>query len=248
MESKTLGQLLSIYLPKELAEDLVTQFLQIRQDVASQTLGRSAPGKFVESVVQALQYLENKTYEQHPNVDDFLKNIESRKTSVSDGLKICAARIARAMYTLRNKRNILHKGDVDPNRYDLRFLLSCTQWIMAEFIRNFSGTSMQEAGKLIDQIQSPVGAFVEDFGGKKIIHAKLSAKEEIIVVLHSYYPDGLNTEAIVKTLDRRNNDAVKKAVRELWNLKYIEGSSKTEYKLTSAGLKRAIEIIEKASA
>jgi hypothetical protein len=35
------------HLPVELAEDLVNQFMSIRTDVATETLERAAPGKFV---------------------------------------------------------------------------------------------------------------------------------------------------------------------------------------------------------
>jgi hypothetical protein len=77
---------LSSTLPPPLAEALVSDFLTIRQDVASGTLGRSAPGKFVESVAQALQYLHSGTYDPKPNVDQFLRSIQSASSSLDDGL------------------------------------------------------------------------------------------------------------------------------------------------------------------
>ena len=137
-----LVQALSSGIDEVLARDLVDNFLAMRQDVATNTLGRAAPGKFVETVVQVLQNLETGRYQAKPRVDDYLRKIESTTSSVDDGLRICASRIARAMYTLRNKRNIAHKGDVDPNKYDLGFLYSAAQWIMAELIRNVSGLPM----------------------------------------------------------------------------------------------------------
>ncbi len=247
MDAKSLEALLATRLPASLALDLVSQFLQIRQDVVSQTLGRSAPGKFVESLVQALQHLERGSHDKQPNVDDYLRNTESRATGLPDGLKICASRLARAMYTLRNKRNILHKGEVDPNDFDLRLLLSGAQWIMAELVREFSGTTMQKAGALVAQIQAPVGALIEDFGSKRMVHAKLSAKDEILVLLHSHYPGAIQLSEIVTNLDRRNTEAVKRAVRELWAAKLIEGSATTNYRLTAPGLKRAMAVIDEAT-
>lgn len=247
MDAKSLEVLLATRLPASLAADLVSQFVQLRHDVASQTLGRSAPGKFVESIVQALQYLERGSYDKQPSVDDYLKNVESRATGLPDGLRICASRVARAMYTLRNKRNILHKGEVDPNEFDLRFLLSGAQWIMAELVREFSGTTMQQAGALVAQIQAPIGALIEDFGSKRMVHAKLSAKDEILVLLYSHYPGGLLLSEIVANLDRRNSVAVKKAVRELWTTKLIEGSATTNYRLTAPGLNRAMAVISEAT-
>ena len=42
---------LELRIPRGLAVDLVDSFLTIRRDVASATLGRTAPGKFVEGQV-----------------------------------------------------------------------------------------------------------------------------------------------------------------------------------------------------
>jgi hypothetical protein len=247
MDAKSLETLLATRIPSQLAVDLVNQFIQIRQDVASKTLGRSAPGKFVETIVQALQHIERGSFDIQPNVDDYLKNLESRSTTLPDSLKICAARVARAMYTFRNKRNILHKGEVDPNEFDLRFLLSGAQWIMAEFVRLFTGTTMQQAGLLVNQIQAPVNALVEDIGSRKIVYGNLSAIKEILVLLHSHYPVGITLQEIVQSLDRRNADAVKRAVRELWSDKLIEGSAATHYLLTAPGLREAINIVREAT-
>ena len=45
-------------LPSKLASDIVQEYKTIREDVATGTLGRAAPGKFVETFVQILQHLE----------------------------------------------------------------------------------------------------------------------------------------------------------------------------------------------
>src|SRR5438046_900285 len=110
MDRKALVKALTETCPKNLSEELVDNFIQLRQDVATKTLGRSAPGKFAETFVQILQHLEKGKYETKPDVDDFLKNFESRSSTLDDGLRLCGGRIARAIYTLRNKRNIAHKG------------------------------------------------------------------------------------------------------------------------------------------
>ncbi len=106
---------LSKYLDGILANDLVKEFVAIRNDCKTGTLGRSSVGKFVETTVQVLQFLEARSYEGNPKVDCYLRELESRPSALNDDLKIALARIARSTYTLRNKRNIAHKGLVDPN-------------------------------------------------------------------------------------------------------------------------------------
>lgn len=116
----------------KLATDLVGEFLEMARDLSTGVTGRSSPGKFVETVVQILQYIDAGSFLARPKIDSYLKSIESAASNLNDDLRIALARIARSMYTLRNKRNIAHKGDVDPNIYDLRYLFSSAQWIMAE--------------------------------------------------------------------------------------------------------------------
>lgn len=230
-------------LPPELAEDLVDTFLTMRRDVASGTLGRTAPGQFVETVVQVLQHLATGSYDAKPNVDAFLRTADTAAKGVDDGLRICGARIARSMYSLRSKRNIVHKGEVDPNKYDLRFLLAGAQWILAELLRGASGLSMRDAGRLVDKIQAPVGGMVEDFGHRRLVHGDLTIIEEVLVLLHSHFPDDTVSADIVKSLDRRSPGSVKNGIRKLWADKLLEGDPKTGYRLTQSGVAEAIQVI-----
>jgi len=235
---------LSTSIPVSLAQDLVDSFLQIRQDVATSTLGRSAPGKFVESVVQTLQVLTVGKHDAKPNVDEFLRTIESSGSGLDDGLRLCAARICRAMYSLRSKRNIVHKGAVDPNTYDLQFLLAGAQWTVAELLRSSAGISMEEAGRLVKGITSPVGGIIEDFGGKRLVHGAHTIRKEALVLLQSYYPQMVFPNQISHDLDRRSASAIRNELRAMWRAKLVQGDRLEGYQLTKAGLAAAIEIIQ----
>jgi hypothetical protein len=242
LDQRTLLDTLAKHLPKALCDDLLREFLLIRQDVATGTLGRGAPGKFIETVVQCLQHLDQGKYESKPNVEKFLTTLESSPSKIRDDLRICASRIARSMYSLRNKRNIVHKGEVDPNSYDLRFLLAGAQWIMAELFRVAATVSMEEAGRIIEAINAPVGTFVEDIAGRRIVHANVTAQDEILLLLQSNHPALMSLKRISHSLNRRNARAVANATRTLYSLKLIEGDTKSGYVLTRTGLERAVSI------
>jgi hypothetical protein len=242
VDEKRLAEALSTLLGSTLSNDLVSDFVKIRTDCATKTLERASPGKFVETFVQCLQQIESGKYEPKPNVDDYLaKKVES--TALPEGLRICAARVARSVYTLRNKRNIAHKNEVDPNTYDLAFAHQACAWIMAELLRHASGLTMEEAGALIRLVQAPVGTLVEEIGGTRLIHAEVGVREELLILLHSYYPDAVPVAAIVKSLSRRSSGTVRNRLRDLHAQKLVHGDAGAGYLLTQAGYAAAVQQI-----
>ena len=247
MDEARLTAALTGFLGSTLASDLVADLIKIRRDCATRTLERAAPGKFVETFVQCLQYIHTGTYDPKPNVDDYLdKKVEN--TSLPDGLRICAARVARSMYTFRNKRNIAHKNDVDTNTHDLAFTHQAAAWITAELLRNATGVSMQEAGALIELVQTPVGTLVEEIDGTKLVHADVTVREEILILLHSHYPDAVPVADVLRSLSRRSDNTVRKRLRELHAAKLAHGDAKLGYRLTQPGYAAAIEVIRRISA
>lgn len=242
MDQKRLAIALSTLLPPKLADELVQDFMIIRQDFATKTLGRSSPGKFVETVVQCLQHLARGSYDQKPDVETYLNRHVENEVKLPDDLRICSARIARSCYTLRNRRNIAHKGMVDPNSYDLAYLHHAASWVLAEFLRQSNGLTMEEAGSLIAQIHAPIDEIVEDIDGVRLVHADVSIDEEILLLLRSHYPDYVPLLAIRTSLASRNQGTVGNTLRALVGKKQLFGNPKSGYKLTQAGFKRAGEI------
>ena len=147
------------------------------------------------------------------------------------------------MYTLRNKRNIAHKGSVDPNIYDLRFSFNTAQWLLAEIVRVIGAQSMSEAGKLVAQIQAPVGGLVEDFGDRALVLEELPVRDEILVFLHHRYPDALSVSQVSTSLDRRKAGTVRTMLRQLWKDKLVQGGGSEGYQLTQRGFEKAVAVI-----
>jgi hypothetical protein len=229
-------------IPADLAADLINDFVQVKSDVITGTLERSAPGKFIETAVQILQFLDTEKYDENPKVDEYLKNLESRSTNLQEDLRITLARVARANYTLRNKRSIAHKGGVDPNIYDLRYLYSATQWIFSEIVRHILLSDMYTAGKLIESIQVPVDPLVEDFGTKRLVLKIGTTEEELLILLLHYYPVPILQSQIRKDMDRRARTTVSNTITATYNKRLVEGDKQQGYKLTALGYNRAIEL------
>lgn len=240
MDAKRLEGALSSLLPQALARDLVLDFVKIRQDFATRTLERASPGKFVETFVQCLQHVAHGKHDAKPTVDAYLLRAES-EAALPEGLRICATRVARAMYTLRNKRNVAHKGEVDPNTIDLAFAHNASVWIMSEMLRVASGLSMQAAGDLIALVHSPVGTLIEEVGGVRIVLADVSVRAELLILLHSHYPDPLTQTEALRSLSRWSAGTVKNRLRDLHNEKLAQGNPRDGYRLTQAGFAAAVE-------
>lgn len=245
MDRDGLVAALETALPGPLAADLADQFLEIRRDVASGVLGRAAPGKFVETVVQGLQALENQgQYDDQPNVEGYLRGIESRQSPLPDGLRICASRLARAMYALRSKRNIVHKSDVDPSGYDLRLLYAGAQWVLAELLALAQGISGEQAGRLIAQVQLPAGELVEVLGDRRLVYGDMTVREEALVLLMSHYPEPVSAATVKSSLDRRSPGSVANTLTELWRDKLVHRRPDKQLVLTEPGLREAIRVAE----
>ncbi len=231
-------------IPINLASDIVRIFLQIRSDLSTETLERSAPGKFVETVVQILQFLESKQYEEAPKVDEYLRHLESRNSVLADDLRITLTRVARTTYTLRNKRNIAHKGGINPNIYDLRFLYVCTQWMFTEIVRNLLLTDMNTAADIIEYINVPINPLVEDFGDKRVVLMTSTAEEELLILLLHYFPEPILLSQIQKDMDRRAKSTILNVVSTTYSKRFVEGDKQKGYKLTSLGYSQAVKIVK----
>lgn len=248
MDEVRLTSALQAYLGATLASELVSDFVKLRLDCATATLERASPGKFVETFVQCLQYLTTGSYESVPNVDGYLSKKAESQIQLPDGLRVCGARLARSIYTLRNKRNIAHKNAVDPNRFDLALAYQAAAWIVAELLRNATGTTMSEAGALIELIQVPIGPLVEEIDGVRLVHAETSVRGEILLLLHSHFPERVPLSGILASMAARSAGTVRNRLAELRLAKLVHGDGRSGYRLTQTGHAAAIDQMRELTA
>jgi len=246
MTSKDLTSALATSYPLEICRDLVGEYQHLRMDYAVGTLGRSSPGKIVEGLVQILEFIADGKCSSAPKVELALSAIQGN-SSLDDGLRLCAARVGLAMYTLRNKRGVIHKSGLAPNRADLGFLLAAAQWILAELLRNAKGISMAEADGLVRMLQAPIATLVEDTGTRRIVLADLRARDEALVLLQSYYPDRVDLRSILTCLDRIPEKTVRNVLQTLWRQKLVDRND-MQFRLTLRGLQEAASTVREIQA
>ena len=103
---------------------------------------------------------------------------------------------------------------------------------------------MQEAGELIDLVQSPVGTLVEEIDGTRLVHADLSIEGEILVLLHSQHPQRVPVKSIEESLKARSAKSVRNRLGEMKMNKLIHGDTVSGYRLTTAGHASAVAEIK----
>jgi hypothetical protein len=244
MPNKSVTAALTPMVGAELAEDLVVAFSKVRQDHATKTLERASSGKFVETFVQCLQHMTSGVHDATPKVDHYLKTLVEQEMSLPESLRLIAARIARSIYTVRNKRNIAHKGEVDPNIFDHAFVHHAASWIMCELVRLSSSVPMTEAGRMIARLQAPVGELVEEIEGIRLVHGDLSVKAEVLILLHSHYPEPVGLSTVRETLSRRGPATAANKLRDLCGAKLVHRHANGAYQLTATGFAAAVKEIE----
>jgi hypothetical protein len=228
-----------------LAKELVSDFLKIREDLATNALERASPGKFVETEVQCLQQIAYGRFDEKPDVDVFLARKAENEMALPEHIRICVPRIARVIYTLRSKRNIAHKSSVDPNTIDLATAHQNAVWIMAELVRDAQGISMQEAGNLIKLLEVPVNLLVEEIGDVRLVHADVSIRTELLILLHSYYPEAVPLKRIFESTEHRSTKSVRNQLNALKSEKLVFGDTTTGYRLTRSGYAAAADQIRR---
>ena len=129
------------------------------------------------------------------------------------------------MYTLRNKRSIAHANEVDPNTVDLALAHQSAMWILAELIRNADSITMEEAGAAIDLLQVPVGTLVEEIDGTRLVHAELSIREELLILMHSAYPNPIALADLMRSMRARSAGGIKNQLAALRTDKLIVGDA-----------------------
>ncbi len=103
---------------------------------------------------------------------------------------------------------------------------------------------MEEAGELIALVQAPVGSLVEDIGGVRLVLAEVPIRTELLILLHSRFPQAVSAKQSVESLSRRDPARVRKILRELRDKK-LAHEGQEGYQLTQNGVRLAVEEIKK---
>jgi hypothetical protein len=106
---------------------------------------------------------------------------------------------------------------------------------------------MQEAGRLLEIVQAPIGTAVEDFGSHKLVLPDLSVREELLLLLHASHPNRVSTTDLLAPTPRRTAGSVPRDLQQMWAAKLLDGDAKTGYRLTLDGVNGALDVVRRAA-
>lgn len=174
-------------------------------------------GRFIEIVIRIIEF---KTQGKYNKLEDKLpifnerrlKDFEQSEVCDNISFKILIPRQLYAMYTIRNKRGMIHINKVDPNYMDATLLLNMQKWVLAELIRNSSQLDYEEALNVIDSIIAKENSLIwtED-NIFKILDNSLNIEEKILCIL--YYKNNIDEKKLYKLLEYSNITVFRKKLQ-----------------------------------
>jgi len=236
-------------IPKVLSNALNKHYKKIKENFLE---GRYEPSelngaKFSEVVLRILQWhtSPDQTYTplctQIRNFGQATRSFED-KTNFPDSIRFHIPRILNVLYTIRNKRAVGHVGgDVDPNHMDALFVVTASDWILAELVRIFHNISISEAQNMIEGIISRKIPLIWDIEGKKrVLQKDMSYKDKVLVLLYSENPNSILDRALFEWTKHSNfscfcRDVLKSLHSEIL-VEYDKGTNKVH--LSPTGIKR----------
>lgn len=144
-------------------------------------------------------------------------------------VRILIPRILPILYEIRNNRGVGHiGGDVDPNYLDATAVQSMSSWILAELIRIFHNTSINEAQEIVDNLIERKTPLVWEVGEvRRVLNPSLKKGDQVLLLLHTR-PGWVKEKDLFVWIEYSNLNMFKKSILSPFHSKrFIEYDKKT---------------------
>ena len=127
-------------------------------------------------------------------------------------------------YTMRSKRGTGHVGgDVDANEIDVATMTRVADWLICELIRVYHNLSLEEAQDLVDDLAAMTIPDIWEVGGKKrVLRPGLTAKEKVLLFLHSEATTSVLAEDVCSWTEYATLKSASDVLRPLHRPRLIE--------------------------
>ena len=113
-----------------------------------------------------------------------------------DAVRLHIPRALRVVYDIRNNRDAAHLADgIDPNLQDATLVVSVLDWVMAEFVRLYSGLTADESQSIVEGLITRRVPAIEEFDGfLKVLKSDLKASEHMLALLYHKGAEGASID------------------------------------------------------
>ena len=233
---------------KEIVRRLIDEYREVKKahilDNYEEVIRKAA--RFSEVI---LALVENKMSGHVVNLDkiEFNKLYEKiRKYPKSNAekeiLTLAIPNVARSVYILRSKKDVVHVKTVDPNFIDSVYCVTACDWMLSELALLFLKVDEKETYELINSMLKKKIPLIEEFEDRTIVILKndLSRSDELLLVLYHHYPQRVSNSELAKTLKLSKN--IYTYLQRLENKKLIH-RTESGSKLTRLGIKYVEDIL-----
>lgn len=230
--------------PDELIDPMLTSYENALREYRKgnwQYFGNEV-GQFVEMVRRILEYQLDSIYTPLTEKlsifnEKVLTSYEQHDKSVSEVYRVVIPRCLYSMYCIRNKRGMIHKSQISPNKMDASLLLANMKWVLAELFRMVSTMSFEETESAVNSIMNKETTIIWNTGTVlRVLDTKMVSKDKVLCLL--YMQDGATDTELQKSIEYKNSTDFKKILRDLHRDKLIEYDA-PKCLLSPLGIKRA---------
>lgn len=193
-------------LPLELSENIVKEYLEIKQNFAFRRFRPSElnGGRFAECILRLLQHVDNPPFTPFGvslgNKPDVIVNRALQNTSLHDSMRFYIPRLAKILLDIRNRRDVAHVGgDVSPNLADAQFISHTADWVLTEVLRIYYSCTIDTAKKISESINEFRVPIIADIDGHlRVQNTGLDYKQKTLAILYHKSPTRVSESALVK--------------------------------------------------
>lgn len=205
-----ISTLLYVKYPQDIVDNLVGNYISAIEEYRKENwkyFGNEI-GQFIEDCERLIDFELTNTYtpfsKKLPIFDNtVLIKWENTNSVIDESYRILIPRTLYSMNCLRNKRGMIHKNHITPNKMDATLLLNNMKWIIAELVRLNSTLSFDETINLINSIiEKEVDIIWEINGKSRIIYNIKNCKDQILIFLYKY--ETLSIEKLLEYTEYSN--------------------------------------------
>lgn len=245
------------FLTEGIQSDIIDKMLEEYSSVKTEALKGDAEKVTLHSARfsdLALVFVDN--YLNHTTID--VENIRTdsvinqllnqpKLSSEETMLTLAIPRITRSIHTIRNKKDVAHVKNIDPDFFDIVLCESSCDWILSQFVSIIYGSNISEIKKTINILVEKKVPWIQEFedGSKMLLLSGLEIKDQIILTLYNSSPSYIPLIEISKTMIYPNTTYMKKMMGQLKTDKLVHelNESSNNYRLTRPGERLAEKLL-----